>query len=96
MVTDEYLDKLRFAVRRAAGSPDVDAELRDLAEAARADMVGKGVLAEIAADESDPQVLGALRCFVRWQFGIGGDDADRNRDSYELMVEQLRKQLTEV
>ncbi len=96
MITEEYLGKLRFAVRRSAGNPQVDTELTDLAEAARADMAGRGVRAEIAADESDPQVLGAIRCYVRWQFGIGGDDADRNRDSYELMVEQLRKQITEV
>lgn len=96
MITEEYLDKLRFAVRRAAGNPQVDDELADLAEAARADMIGKGVPLDAAVDESDPQVLAAIRCFVRWHFGIGGDDADRNRDSYDQLTEQLRKQVWEV
>ena len=91
MVSNEYLAKIRFAVRRSAGSKDVDAELTDIIEQARADMIRKGVPEKIANDESDVMVLGAVRSFARWRFGIGGDDADASHAAYDLDTEQLRK-----
>lgn len=91
MVSEKYLAKIRFAVRRSDGSKAVDAELTDIIEQAREDMIRKGVPAETANSEDSPMVLGAVRSFARWRFGIGGDDADRNQAAYELDVEQLRK-----
>lgn len=85
-----YLDKIRFAVRRSP-SEEVDGELKDLIEACRRDLIQKGVPAGRVYAEDDALVLGAVRCYVRWQFGIGGDDAERNRDDYCLMADQLRR-----
>lgn len=90
MVTQEYLDKVRFAIRRNQNSR-VDEELTDIIEQCRADMIRVGVPEEVAEDEKDKLVLGCQRAFARWQFGIGGDDAVRNHDDYEVMVDGLRK-----
>lgn len=89
-VSAEYLDKVRFAVRRTSGT-QVDAELTDIIQQCRADLERLGVGAETAGDETNPLILGAVRCFTRWQFGINGDDADRNREDYLLMADSIRK-----
>lgn len=89
-VTSEYLDKVRFAVRRSSGT-QVDAELTDIVQQCRADLERLGVAEAVAEDEANPLILGAVRCFARWQFGINGDDADRNREDYLLMADGIRK-----
>ncbi|MBE6721927.1 MAG: hypothetical protein E7572_05510 [Ruminococcaceae bacterium] len=89
-VTPEYLDKVRFAVRRSSGT-HVDAELTDIVQQCRADLERLGVAEAVAEDEANPLILGAVRCFARWQFGINGDDADRNREDYLLMADGIRK-----
>ena len=90
IISDEYLKKIRFAVRRNANS-QIDEELKDIIEQCRDDMIAKGVVEDVAMDESDRRVLGCQRAFARWQFGINGDDAERNREDYRLMVDELRK-----
>ena len=90
-VSAKYLDKVRFGVRRSAGSPMVDAELTDLIQQCRSDLARMGVPPQMADSEDDPLVLGTVRCYVRWQFGINGDDAERNREDYYLMADNLRK-----
>ena len=89
MVSSEYLAKVRFAVRR---SPDemVDAELDNLIEQCRADLIRVGVPPEVANNEGNYLVLGAVRCFVRWQFGIDGDNAERNHADYIAMADAIR------
>ena len=78
-------------MRRGAGNAQVDSELTDLIEQARADLTAKGVPAETANDEGNVLVLGAVRCFCRWQFGINGDDAERNQQAYLDIADQIRK-----
>lgn len=90
-VSANYLDKVRFAVRRSTGNTLVDAELTDIIQQCRADLIRMGLNSAIAEDESNPLVLGALRCFARWQFGIDGDNAERNREDYYALAEDLRK-----
>ena len=94
MVSKEYLEKVRFAIRRNANS-EVDRELTDIIEHCREDLIRVGVAKDIACDESNKSVLGCQRAFARWQFGIGGDDAERNREDYRLMADELRKSVTE-
>lgn len=89
-ISDEYLEKVRFAVRRNS-SEKVDRELMDIIVQCREDMIQKGVSEKIAIDEENRMVLGCQRAFARWQFGISGDDALRNRDDYRLMLDELRK-----
>ncbi|MEA4869902.1 MAG: hypothetical protein VB062_04610 [Christensenella sp.] len=88
-VSSGYLGKLRVAVRRNA-STDVDAELTDIIEECRHDLTSLGVLETKANDETDSLILGAIRCFVRWKFGLSNEDAAANRDDYYLVRDELR------
>lgn len=89
-ISDEYLEKVRFAVRRNQNEK-IDSELKDIIEQCRLDMIQKGVPENIAVDEANKSVLGCQRAFARWQFGINGDEAVRNREDYRLMLDELRK-----
>lgn len=88
-VSANYLDRIRYAVRRSA-SEQADAEITDLIRMARSDMISKGIPVDTAQDETDPRVLGCVRCFCRWQIGYQDADTDRNADNYDTMVQQLR------
>jgi hypothetical protein len=89
-VSAGYLAKIRRAVRRNANE-DTDAELADLVEACRLDLMQLGVRREHVMDESDPLILGAIRCYARWQFGLSNDDAEANREDYMHFRDELRR-----
>lgn len=91
-VSEEYLAKMRRAVRRNPND-QVDAELRDLVEECRQDLATLGVAKEKVNDEADPLILGAVRCFVRWKFGLNSQDAAGNRDDYMTLRDELRKKV---
>ena len=91
-VSSEYLTKLRRAVRRSQ-SDEVDEELTDLIEECRRDLTALGVASSFASDEADPLILGAVRCFVRWKFGIRNEDAAANREDYMQLRDELRKKV---
>jgi len=89
-VSCNYLAKIRRAVRRNT-STDVDAELTDIIEECRFDLQQLGVLKEKTEDETDSLILGAVRSFARWKFGLSNDDADKNREDYMLQRDELRR-----
>lgn len=89
-VTAAYLTKIRRAVRRNT-SADVDAELTDIIEECRLDLQQLGVLKTKAEDETDSLILGAVRSFARWKFGLSNEDAERNREDYMLQRDELRR-----
>ena len=91
-VSDTYLAKLRRAVRRGQNT-EVDAELTDIIEECRQDLISLGVLESKANDEADPLILGAVRCFVRWKFGISNEDAAANREDYMQLRDEIRKKV---
>lgn len=91
-VSDTYLAKLRRAVRRGQNT-EVDAELTDIVEECRQDLISLGVLERKANDEADPLILGAVRCFVRWKFGISNEDAALNREDYMQLRDEIRKKV---
>lgn len=91
-VSPEYLAKFRRAVRRGANE-DVDAELTDIIEECRCDLTTLGVREEKANDEADPLIIGAVRCFVRWKFGISNEDAALNREDYFQLRDEIRKKV---
>lgn len=91
-VSAEYLTKIRRAVRRNT-SVDVDAELTDIIEECRLDLRQLGVLQTKAEDETDSLILGAVRCFARWKFGLSNEDADGNREDYMLRRDELRRRV---
>jgi hypothetical protein len=89
-VTADYLAKIRRAVRRNQNA-DVDAELIDIIEECRLDLQQLGVLKSKAEDEQDSLVLGAVRSFARWKFGLSNEDAEKNREDYMLQRDELRR-----
>ena len=81
-VSAEYIASIRLRVRLTASK--LDSEIEDLIKAARADLVEfGGVLPERAADESDPLVKQAIATYVKAEFGLDNEDADRLRASYK-------------
>ena len=89
-VSSEYLNKIRRAVRRSA-SIDVDEELIDIIEECRLDLQTLGVLSSKTTDETDSLILGAVRCFARWKFGLSNEDADKNREDYYTLRDEIRR-----
>lgn len=89
-VTSGYLAKLRRAVR-VGQNEDINAELIDLIEECRHDLMQLGVKETKANDETDSLILGAVRGFVRWKFGLNNPDADRLHAEYDIMRDELRR-----
>jgi hypothetical protein len=89
-VNADYLTKIRRAVRRNT-SVDVDAELTDIIEECRLDMVRTGVDSSAVYDECDAMILGAVRSFARWKFGLSNEDAQANKEDYMQQKDELRK-----
>lgn len=89
-VSAAYLTKVRRAVRRNQ-STDVDAELTDIIEECRLDLQALGVTSAKANDETDSLILGAVRSFARWKFGLANEDAAPNREDYMLQRDELRR-----
>lgn len=89
-VSNDYLAKIRRAVRRNQNA-DVDAELIDIIEECRLDLQQLGVLKSKAEDEQDSLILGAVRSFARWKFGLSNEDAEKNREDYMLQRDELRR-----
>lgn len=67
-----------------------DDELRDVVEAARRDMEMSGVPCRVARDESNPDVIQAIKCYVKadqaWEEPA---IAARQMDSYNAIVNKL-------
>lgn len=80
-VSPEYLADIRLRVRPSANK--LDGEIVDLILAARADLAGGGVLPARAADESDPLIKQAVSTYVKAEFGLDNEDADKYRASYK-------------
>lgn len=89
-VSAGYLTKIRNAVRRNT-STAVDAELTDIIEECRLDLVSVGVVSAKATDENDYLILGAVRCYARWKFGLSNEDAEANREDYFTLRDELRR-----
>lgn len=87
-VAAAYLTKIRRAVRRNT-STDTDAELTDIIEECRLDMQRLGITK--TTDETDFLILGAVRSFARWKFGLNNEDAEANREDYFKQVDELRR-----
>ena len=90
VVAETFLAKIRRAVRRNT-STDVDAELADIIAECRADLIGIGVTEAKANSETDSLILGAVRCFARWKFGLSNEDAEANREDYMALRDELRR-----
>lgn len=80
-VSDEYLASVRLYVRNT--STALDAEIKDLILAARGELILGGVLPARAADENDALVKRAVTTYVRAEFGLENEDAEKYRASFK-------------
>lgn len=92
MVTADYLAKIRRAVR-ITQDDDFDEELEDIIEECRQDLIQLGVIAEKANDESDPVILGVIRCYARWKFPIDDSSAELNRNDFMILRDEIRRRV---
>ena len=79
-VSSEYVAASRQRLRLTAD--DIDNVIADLINAARADLALGGVVEEKANDETDPLILKAVETYVKAEFGLDNDDAERYRAAY--------------
>ena len=89
-VTAGYLTKIRRAVRINTDT-DFDAELTDIIEECRLDLQALGITAARATSETDSLILGAVRSFARWKFGLDDKSSAANREDYMLQRDELRR-----
>ena len=79
-VSSEYIATMRQRLRGSATAHD--SEITDLINAARADLVRVGVISSKAEDESDPLITQAVATYLKAEFGLDNEDADKYRTSY--------------
>lgn len=88
-VSDEYLNRIRNALRVDSGDEDVDSEITALILAARKELETAGISSEKTADETDPQIERAVTVFVKAEFGL--ENADREK--YLLSFDTIKTRL---
>lgn len=86
-VSLEYLATFRQALRISAEV--FDGEISDLIRAARKDLILGGVRPARAADEDDPLVRRAVATYVKAEFGMDNEDADKYRAAYDRLKVSL-------
>lgn len=89
-VSEAYVHKMRRAIRVELNN-EVYLEIVDLVEECRHDLIQLGVCEEKANDEADSIIRGAVRSYVRWKFGPNNPEADRLRDEYMTLRDELRR-----
>ena len=86
-VSEEYLAAGRLSIRTK--STAFDGEIVDLIRAAREDLALGGVLPERARDEADPLIKRAIMNYIKAEFGLDNEDADKYRAAYERLKVSL-------
>lgn len=66
-----------------------DEEILDLIEAARADLLLGGIKSEKIEDENDALIKRAIICYVKAEFGLDNADAEKYRESYNMLKRHL-------
>ena len=84
--------KLIYDVRRylRINHTHLDAEITDLIGAARADLLLGGIKEDKVRDEDDALIRRAIVCYVKSEFGLDNDDAEKYRNSYEMLKRHLQ------
>jgi hypothetical protein len=80
-IGDSYLTSIRQYMRLTTTAHD--AEIKDLINAARADLVLGGVIEAKAEDETDALILRAVGTYVKAEFGLDNEDSEKYRASYK-------------
>ena len=85
--SSKYVADMRNYLRISVNK--LDAEIIDLVNAARADLVFSGVSADHVLDEKDPLIKMAVRTYVRAEFGLDNDDSEKYRAAYSRLKDSL-------
>lgn len=85
----KLLDACRAALRIPAFVNDYDEEISDVIEAARAELVAGGVAVAKAHDDSDGRVRLAIKVYVKANFGMDNQDAERFMKAFETMLTSM-------
>ena len=67
-----------------------DAEITDLIEAAKADLLLGGIKSSKVNDNSDALIKRAIICYVKAEFGLDNADAEKYRSSYDMLKRHLQ------
>lgn len=87
-ISERYVLSMRAALR--INHPKFDDEITDLIAAARADLHDLGgIKAKKVNDEADPLIKRAITAYVKADFGLDNGDAERYRESYEMLKRHL-------
>lgn len=87
-ISERYILSFRAALR--ISHQKFDDEISDLIAAARADLHDLGgIKAEKVNDEDDPLIKRAIMAYVKADFGLDNNDAERYRESYEMLKRHL-------
>lgn len=86
-ISKKYLDSIRLYLRNPATS--LDGEIKDLINAGRDDLVLAGVLPAKAADEDDSLIKRAVGTYVKAEFGLDNDEAERYKAAYDNLKTRL-------
>ncbi|TCO69506.1 head-tail connector protein [Marinisporobacter balticus] len=76
------LDKIKNSLR--ADGTDLDEEIQDLIDAAKADLKLSGVL-ESKIIDTDPLIIRAVTVYCKANYSTDGKEAERFQESYEMI-----------
>lgn len=84
-------DQLIYSVRQylRISHTRFDTEITDLIGAARADLLLGGIKASKVNDEGDTLIKRAIICYVKAEFGLDNTDAEKYRESYNMLKRHL-------
>lgn len=84
-------EQLVYDVRRylRISHTHFDAEITDLIGAAQADLLLGGIKASKVEDDSDALIKRAVVCYVKAEFGLDNSDAEKYRESYNMLKRHL-------
>jgi hypothetical protein len=80
------IDDVKAALRISTTNSGIVGEVNDLIDAAQSDLKNSGILAE---DTTDPLIKRAIVLYAKANFGYNNPDADRLRQSYEMLKASL-------
>lgn len=81
------LDDAKIALRVTNAA--FDAEIQDLINAARQDLILAGIIPSKANDDTDPLIKRAVVTYCKANFGYDNPDADRLQKSYDMLKMHL-------
>lgn len=80
------LEKIKLALR--IDDNDLDSEINDEIEAAKADLILSGVLKENIIDD-DPLIIRAIKIYCKIEFSSSEQEAERYKNSYDMLKSHL-------